>query len=255
MKKILIIEDDAVLGDILLQKLGSAGYKCDLVRDGGKGLSSIAEIMPDLIVLDIFLPLVNGIEILDQKRLDPKISHIPVIVLSNSLHPTSGTQMEKLGAVDFMVKSNMTTGGIVGRIQKILEPTVTAEKDHPGLIGKRILLVEDDNFLGGIILARLKAKQVETAYAKSGEDALIELKKQKPDVVLLDILLPGIDGFGVLQAIRDNPETKEVPVIVISNFNQTADIEKAKAMGARFLVKALVNPDTIIGEIEKVLAK
>ncbi|MEI8062130.1 MAG: response regulator [bacterium] len=259
MKKILIIEDDELLGDLLLQKLKSSGYECVLMREGSKGYAKISEWMPDMIVLDLFLPILNGFDILAQKRMDAKIATIPVIVLTNSLRPTSATAIEKLGASDFLVKSDVTQEEIVERIRKIFEKTSetdmggAASKGHDVLVGKKILVVEDDKFLGSILVSRLMSRKVKVVYATSGEAALEELKKDTPEAVLLDIMLPGIDGFEVLKQIRENPATKALPVMILSNISQVKDKEKAESMGAGFLVKALVNPDDIVAQTEEIL--
>jgi CheY-like chemotaxis protein len=250
MKKILIIEDDGVLGDVLMQKLQTFGFNAELVKDGAQGYARMKEWMPDLVLLDIFLPTLNGIEILNQKRTDAGLAAIPVIVLSNSLHPTEGTEIEKLGASAFMLKSNITTEVVMEIIQKTLS---NASLDPKALEGKKVLLVEDDNFLGSILLSRLVSRNANVTLAKTGEEALEYLKKQVPHIVLLDILLPGINGFEVLESIRKTPETKNLPVIVISNFNQPKDQEKATELGAGLLVKALVNPDVIVDHVAKKL--
>ena len=271
MKKILIIEDDPLLGDLLIQKLQTSGYDCFLERDGITGYAKIAEWKPDLVVLDIFLPSLNGLDILSQKKADSKIAGIPVIVLSNSLRPTSVAAMENLGATDFMVKADVTEGQIVQRINRVFEQFekkvsagdvsapkgllngVPQAKKQVVLEGKKVLLVEDDSLLGGIMMTRLRASKADAVYAISGENAIDEIKKQKFDIILLDLLLPNIGGFEVLKFIRQDSQNKEVPVIVISNFDQLKDRETAKSMNAGYLVKALVNPDEIINHAAALL--
>lgn len=252
MKKILLIEDDEVLADILAKKLIAAGYEAELIKDGAQGYERILSWKPDLILLDVFLPTLNGIEILNKKREDKSISDIPVLVLSNSLHPTRGTELEKIGATAFMVKSDIQPEKVISIIKKTLGEDIASTNS---LSGKRILLVEDDSFLGSILLSRLLDKEGVVTLTKTGEEALEYLKRQAPDVVLLDILLPGMNGFEVLESIRSNPATKDLPVIVISNFNQPKDQERAQQLGAGLLVKALVDPDIIADTIEKMLVK
>lgn len=269
MKKILIVEDDPLLGDLLVQKLQTSGYECHLERDGITGYAKISEWKPDLIILDIFLPSLNGLDILGQKKADSNIAAIPVIVLSNSLRPTSVSVMENLGATDFMVKADVTEGAIVERINRVLNKSVDANDvpssstkansagastiEHIMLDGKKVLLVEDDSFLGSIMMTRLRARKADAIYTISGEGALDEIKKQKFDVILLDLLLPGIGGFEVLKSIREDETNKSTPVIIISNFDQLKDRETAKSMDAGYLVKALVNPDEIIDHAAKLL--
>lgn len=269
MKKILIIEDDVALGDVLMQKLETAGYQIELVRDGAKGYKKICELVPDLILLDIFLPIVNGIEVLHEKKNNPAIADIPVLALSNSMDPVNVTDIKKMGVVDFMVKSDITTQNIIEKIHSILGESTTSSEPNSSsasvdkvkthnfdtLAGKRILLVEDDTFLGSILSNRLRESKVEVTYTTSGEDALIEFKKSRPDIVLLDVLLPGINGFEVLAVIRKDPETMFMPVVILSNFSQAEDQNKAISLGADFLVKALVNPDNILEKIVEMLAR
>jgi len=257
MKKILIIEDDAALGDILLQKMKTLGYDVELIREGVKGYESLETSAPDIVLLDLFMPKLNGFEILKRKNANPAIAGIPVIVLTNSLEPIHSSEIANLGATDFLVKSNTTPEKISERVREILSGKDNAKAPSlPGTInGKRVLIVEDDDFLGKIMTSRLSSKGAVAVLAKSGEEALVALKEQKFDAALLDILLPGINGFEVLQFIREVPETKDLPVTVISNFNQVKDEEKAKAMGAAFMVKALVNPDEIIAQAEMMLKK
>lgn len=84
MKKILIIEDDELLGDLLLNNIKKSGFECELVNDGIKGYQRIIDWMPDLVMSDLFLPSLNGFEILSQKRMNVKIATIPVIILTKS---------------------------------------------------------------------------------------------------------------------------------------------------------------------------
>lgn len=248
-QKILIIEDDVVLGDVLLQKIRASGYQAELVREGVQGFSRIGEWLPDLVIVDISLPLMNGFEILEQKSKNTNIAHIPTIVLTESLHPINGNDVEKMGATAFLVKSDVMPSDVILNIKKILG----SQPAGNSVAGKRILLVEDDEFLGSILTTRLKGRGAEVLCLKNGEEAVEVLKKDPYDALLLDILLPGMSGFDVLEIIRSNQATSTLPVAVVSNFNQVKDIERAKAMNAKFFVKALVNPDEIINEVEKML--
>lgn len=129
------------------------------------------------------------------------------------------------------------------------------EKRIDTLAGKKILLVEDDAFLASIMNSRLTSRNVQITVAKNGEDALAALAGTPFDAILLDVLLPGMSGFEVLETIRNTPEIKDTPVTIISNFSQIKDREKAESMQANFLVKALVNPDDILAQVEKMIKK
>ena len=119
---------------------------------------------------------------------------------------------------------------------------------------KKILWVEDDVFLSGLIGQRFGGLGAVLFGANNGKEALEIAKMEKPDVILLDILLPGIGGFEILKELKDSSETKDIPVIILSNLSQKSDIEKGKELGAvSFLVKATVDLDEIVNEVKKVL--
>jgi len=137
-----------------------------------------------------------------------------------------------------------------------MENEQKTEQESGQLAGKKILSVEDDTFLSDVIGKKLSAKGAKMKYAQNGEDALKMIEEEKPDVVLLDILLPGTDGFEVLEKIKASPSQKDIPVILFSNLSSKEDIEKGMKLGAaRFLVKASVIPDEISGVISEVLNK
>ncbi len=119
---------------------------------------------------------------------------------------------------------------------------------------RKILWVEDDVFLSGLIGQRFGGLGAMLFSANNGQQALEIAKMEKPDIILLDILLPGIGGFEILKSLKDNPETKNIPVIILSNLSQKSDVAKGKELGAvSFLVKATVNLDEIVDEVKRVL--
>ncbi len=116
--------------------------------------------------------------------------------------------------------------------------------------------VEDDNFLSEMIAQKLKEHGANLKFTSTGEDAVDKLKEVKPDVLLLDILLPGMDGYEVLKQMKADEELKSTPVILFSNLGQQEDINKGKELGAdKFLVKATIDLNGVIDEIVDLLQK
>lgn len=119
---------------------------------------------------------------------------------------------------------------------------------------KKVLIVEDDNFLRSLTAKRLEKEGYKVAVAIDGESALVTAKDENPDLILLDLLLPGLDGFAVLGKLKANADLKKVPVIVFSNLGQKEDIEKAKLLGAdEFLIKANFTLDDVMDKIKAAL--
>jgi CheY-like chemotaxis protein len=120
-----------------------------------------------------------------------------------------------------------------------------------------ILMIEDDKLLGTIFTNKFASNEMRFMRAASGEEALQMLGEgKKPDLVLLDIHLSGMDGYEFLKMIRDDPATAELPVIVFSNFNAPEDIAKSKALGAlRHIQKVTLTPAEVVDAVREELAK
>lgn len=117
-----------------------------------------------------------------------------------------------------------------------------------------ILIVEDDKFLRELIVQKLIREKYEVSEAVDGEQGIKKIKEEKPSLVLLDLILPGIDGFEVLSRMRDEPSISSIPVIILSNLGQKEDVERGLKLGAAdYLIKAHFTPGEIIEKIKKAL--
>jgi len=119
---------------------------------------------------------------------------------------------------------------------------------------KKILLVEDDKFLRELMSKKLLSLGYEVSTAPDGETGIEMIKSEKPEVVLLDLILPGINGFDVLEKAKKDPETANIPVVILSNLGQSEDIERGLKLGAKdFLVKAHFTPQEIVNKLKTIL--
>jgi len=121
-------------------------------------------------------------------------------------------------------------------------------------MAKKISVIEDDKFLRELIVQKLSNEGYDIIEAVDGEKGVESVKKEKPDLILLDLILPGIDGFEVLARIKSDPALSEIPIIILSNLGQKEDIERGLKMGAvDYLIKAHFTPEEIINKINAVL--
>lgn len=125
------------------------------------------------------------------------------------------------------------------------------------LNGKTILWVEDDVLLSDIIRKKLQRYDTKLLHAyDSGEAFKFFDEGEKPDIIFLDILLPGMNGYEILEKLKSNTETRDIPVIILSNFGQKSEVEKGLQLGAeRFLIKATITLDEVFQEAQKILMK
>ncbi|MFA6253922.1 MAG: response regulator [Candidatus Paceibacterota bacterium] len=119
---------------------------------------------------------------------------------------------------------------------------------------KKVLIVEDDEFLRSLNAKRLETEGFKVVVAVDGQNAIDLIPQEMPNLIFLDLLLPGIDGFEVLKRIKADEKTKAIPVIVFSNLGQKEDIEKAHNLGAAdFLIKANFTLDDVVVKIKEIL--
>jgi len=121
-------------------------------------------------------------------------------------------------------------------------------------MAKTILVVEDDKFLRELIARKLREENFNITEAIDGEEGIKKIKEEKPDLVLLDLILPGIDGFEVLSKMKEDTSLPKIPVIILSNLGQKDDVGKGFKLGAvDYLIKAHFTPGEIIGKVKEAL--
>ena len=117
-KKILIIEDEEIILDLLKRKLSSEGYEISLAKDGDEGIKVMKEAKPDLIVLDVVMPKMGGFEVMEEMGKDPDLKKIPVIIVSNSGQPVELDRAKELGAKDWLIKTVFDPQEVVDKVVK-----------------------------------------------------------------------------------------------------------------------------------------
>lgn len=121
-------------------------------------------------------------------------------------------------------------------------------------MSKKILIIEDDRFLRELIKRKLITEGFEVSEAVDGEEGIKKIQEEKPELVLLDLILPGIDGFEVLNRAKNNEATRQIPVIILSNLGQREEIDRGLKLGAvDYMVKAHFTPGEIIEKIKNIL--
>ena len=119
---------------------------------------------------------------------------------------------------------------------------------------KTILIIEDDKFLRELIVQKLIKEGYKISEAVDGEDGIKKIKEEKPDLVLLDLILPGIDGFEILSRMKEDPSLAQIIVIILSNLGQKDDVERGLKLGAvDYLIKAHFTPGEIIDKVKNAL--
>lgn len=122
-------------------------------------------------------------------------------------------------------------------------------------MNKKVLIIEDDKLLREMMFRKLEKEGFEVFSVMDGSEAVIKIKDIKPDIVLLDLILPGSNGFEILKEINNDDEIKEIPVIILSNLGQKSEVDKGMELGAvDYLVKAHFTPTEVLEKIKKIIS-
>ena len=257
-KKILIIEDEQILGDMLLNKLLAEGYTAFRELNAEDGLRKMREARPDLVLLDIVMPEKDGYEVLEEVRKDEALKNIPIIIISNSGQPLELKRVLELGAKDYIVKANFSPNEVLDKVRKYInkEEILPDEASKKKNLGVKILIVEDDPLLVSLVGRRLDKEGYKISFVADGLQALKSLESEIPDLMLLDIIMSGMDGFEVLKKIKADPRYDKMAVIIFSNLGQEHEVEEGKRLGAdEFLVKANFTLKEVVDKINNLLKK
>lgn len=264
-KRILLIEDDEILIGLLTKKLERAGYAVAVRRDGASGLEAVRSAKPNLVLLDMMLPKLNGFQVLEKLHAEKVLPGLPLVIISNSGQPVEVDRALELGVRDYLIKVNFEPNEVLDKVKSILKPENNAA-DHPphnpnptsAVANPKasILIIEDDNFLVDLLEKKFRKQGYETRRAVDAKSARAALESKKIDLILLDVILPGMDGFTFLAELKANDKHKNVPVVVISNLGQREEVERGLKSGAAdYIVKAHVTPGDIVVKSEEVLKK
>ncbi|MEO6875286.1 MAG: response regulator [Opitutaceae bacterium] len=235
--RVLIIDDDQNVHTTLNQLLSKEGYVVAGTATSKEARIKAREFRPDVIILDTLVPEVEGWNLLAQFKADPELSSIPVILLT--MVDDVKTAGVALGAADYLIKP--LDGA---KLLPILDKLCAERKETS------ILVVEDDPPTRLMVCRLVEREGWLAVPAENGRRALDLLKTFTPSVVLLDLLMPEVDGFSVLREMRGNPAWKDIPVVVLTSLDLTGEVRRLLQQQAeRVLQKGRYTREELLKEV------
>ena len=235
---VLIVEDDPDVARTELEVARERGFKGIVALRGDSGLALAHEYKPDAIILDMMLPVMDGWTVLDHLKHHPETRHIPVHIVSAG----DGRQNAlKAGAVAFVEKPIS---------KEVLEETFGEIRSFIDRELKRVLVIEDDEAQRNAVIELIGGgDDVEVSAAGSGEEALEALELQRYDCMVLDLKLPEMGGFALLEKLKEDPRYSSIPVIVYTGKELTRREEtKLKKFAESIVVKDASSPERLLDE-------
>jgi CheY-like chemotaxis protein len=198
---ILVVDDDATVRGLVERHLERAGFAVVTARGGKEGLRLVRELRPAAVTLDITMPDLDGWTVLAAIKDDPALASIPVVLMSIVEEKNRGYA---LGAADYLVKP-VDRAKLVETLTSICGPAAG-----------RVLLVDDDELVRRGVRQALEPLGWKVIEAEDGQIAVDSLAAARPDVIILDLMMPKMDGFEFLNELRARPDWRDIPVVVIT---------------------------------------
>jgi len=208
--RILVVEDDANAYDLIASALRSAGYSAARARYGEEAIKLACDLKPLAITLDLVLSGIDGWEVLKRLKARDDTRDIPIVIISVVENRDLGIA---LGADDYFVKP-VDRERLLGRVRTL----ASRGESH-----RRLLLIDDDAAVHSLLDAELSTAGFLIESAFSGEQGLLAARESVPDVIILDLMMPGMSGFEVADSLKEDPLTANIPILVLTSKEISAD--------------------------------
>jgi PAS domain S-box-containing protein len=238
---VLVIDDDANVRELMMRYLSREGFRIETAANGTEGLQRARELQPDAITLDVMMPGMDGWAVLSSLKADPDLADIPVVILTIVDNRNLGFA---LGASDYLTKPIDYK-----RLTTLLNKYCPEEKRTAPTAG-RVLVVDDDLDARTLLQRLLEREGWLVVQAENGQVAIDQVEQQAPDLILLDLMMPEMDGFQFIHALRKEPEWRQIPVIVITAKELTpSDRLSLNGYVAQILQKGAYRCDDLLQEV------
>ena len=257
-KKILIVDDDQDLLRGLSIRLNASGYRVCLAVDAISAISTARKEEPDLIILDIELPGGDGFTVMQRLSFLGNLATTPVIILTGKDPSDNEERALTAGAKSFLQKPVdndlllKTVQEILGDDMRIPEKEV-ASQEEIDTTGCKIMIVDDDQDLLRGLNIRLNASGYKVVFASDAIMAISVVRKEEPDLIILDIGLPGGDGFKVMERLSVMANLATIPIIILTGQDSFGNEERALTGGAKAFLQKPVDNDLLLSTIRKAL--
>jgi hypothetical protein len=236
------VDDDASVRQLICRHLEQEGWRTVQASNAADALQLARESRPMLITLDIMMPDASGWWVLEKLKEDPQTAGVPVLVVTIV---EDQRLVFALGASDYLGKP-YDRSALIAKIHRLL----------PTLEGKRVLVVDDDAEARTMLTKILKEEHAEVIAATSGDEGMALIAQSPPDLVLLDLMMPGMSGFEMVARLRAQPAAAGIPVMIVSAKELTAeDVLTLNGHIQRFVAKGSIEPEGLTNAVRQMLGQ
>ncbi len=255
-KTIMVVDDNIIERSEVVRLVKSQDYQVLEAENGYGAMELLRNDMPDLILLDLVMPGMDGFELLKLLRNDPRTLNIPVIIIS-AKDLSTNEKAELQGKISsFLVKGSTDSEKVLGELTRLLKD-LEETRYYPIGNKPRILIVDDNEIVILQIRSVLEPAGYQVDVAHGGEEALQYTKTHVPDGIILDLMMPKVDGFMVLDSIRSAPATCNIPVLILTAKNLTReDLARLKSNNIKQLLhKGDIDRQELLAKVQHMITR
>jgi len=227
---VLLVDDDVDFAKAVKKTLKKHGLQVSTAADGKEGLHKAQTLNFDLVILDVMLPEKDGYFVCHELKENMRTAKIPVIMLTSlgkQVEGMSGAELLSKGhAADAYLEKPVEPEVLIATAKGLIEKSSMAQKEP-----SKVLLIDDDPDFIAAVKTTLESNGYSTIVAYTGEDGLLAVRRDNPDIILLDVMLPEKDGYAVCKELKEDEKTRLIPVIMLTSVGQKlAEPDYAKAI-------------------------
>ncbi len=273
MAKILLVEDDPMISEIYKRKFESVGFDVAVAATGREVLSAVRKDKYNLVLLDLVLPEISGMEVLKELKKSGKYDpEMKVVIFSNLSDKDDRDRAFENGANGFILKSQFSPSELVAEIQRTLNDYEEQEKneirrrvngatagidapgDAPDDKRKKILLIEDEEIFVEMFGKKLEDEGYWVEYARNGAWGVKAALEGNFDLIIMDMVMTAMSGEEIIDRLKLEEKTKNIPIIALSASRLDEEMEKLKEMGVNdFFIKTRITPSDLAKRVKEIL--
>ena len=242
----LVVDDDRDVVRVLSETLRKKGFAVVAAYDGSEAVAALEQRIPDIIVTDLRMPKMDGYDLIQRVKTTPEWAEVPVVVMTAHRIDRSRIDVLELAA---------------HRLHKPFSPELIAQEVESVISGmgqevadvKRILAVDDEPHILKLVSFSLKAGGFEVIEASDGLSAIEIAEAEQPDLILMDVMMPVLDGFESCRRLKDNPATKEIPVVMLTAKTQLSEQKAGLDCGAQDYICKPFTPKDLVAQVQAFL--
>ncbi len=240
VRRVLVVDDDDDFRVLIRTQLHNAGYQVLDARDAASALHIARTMRPDAITVDLLMPGLDGWDFIERLRSEDALARIPVIVVSGVPEATESQRRPEGVAV-------VTKGEGLDRLLREISQSLGNRR------GATVLVAEDDDDLRGVLMASLTRNGHRVLQARDGAEALAAIEREHVDLLVLDLVMPNIDGYEVLTRLKSNPKDAHIPVVVVSGADRSSSELRSLRLGANVYLTKPIEAAALTEQVSRLL--